>query len=501
LLDTHVEVGAVDLEDPEIKKHIVGSTGQCAEFRAPYLVNDLVIWTAGAIAGVDSKEQTELSCAYRYKIDMTPGDYEGTHYDGRMTGIVGNHVALVEEGRAGHDVVVADSKVLDVISELSQIKKKVTDTMKPGAPEEGRKMLDDMTGALDVAVHHLLDYEEDFPEQLVPSSTTKDSTPQSKIGAAGAEGGKAHDSKESHMATKDKQHFKLKPLGYAVQGALLAHLRPRLAADAAVGPKEVAAILRNIEPGRFKRQLPGIIGTVKEHFSSKLAKDADLDIEELKELLENIGEMGEELDESGMEEDIKPLSDEDMGTDADPGELLIKKLESLNLAPADMEEIGGYLAKIAMPKAEPAAPEATDEFPPKKEEEGTLPPKKEGEAMQAPPITKPAMDAALRLVQAETRKETIADIGERYQAAEIVKPLIGKVDALAVDSAASIYKMALDANNIKTEGVHSSAYKAMVEMLTSKTEPIVADAALAAKADAGAAFHEIFPNAVRVGKA
>jgi hypothetical protein len=111
------------------------------------------------------------------------------------------------------------------------------------------------------------------------------------------------------------------------------------------------------------------------------------------------------------------------------------------------------------------------------------------------------MDAALKLVQAETRKETIADIGDRYQAAEIVKPIIGKVDALAVDSAFSIYKMALDAKGIKTEGVHPSAYRALVEMLTTKSEPIIADAALGAKADAAATFHEVFPNAVRVGKA
>ena len=318
-----------------------------------------------------------------------------------------------------------------------------------------------------------------------------------KIGAAGAEGGKAHDSKESLMAKNNK--LKLTPQGNAVQGALLAYLRPRLAADAAVGPKEVAAILRNIEPERYKKQIPGIVGTVKERFGAKLAKDADLDIEELKDLLESLSEAGEEEDD--MEEDAKVPCDEEMGEDADPCALLIKKLESLNLSPADMEEIGGYLAQISMPKAEPAVPDAVDEFPPKKEEEGILPPKKEGEAMQAPPITKPAMDAALKLVQAETRKETIADIGERYQAAEIVKPLIGKVDALAIDSAASIYKMALDAKGIKTEGVHPSAYKALVEMLNSKSDTLANDEALTSKADVAATFHEAFPNATCVGKA
>ena len=43
------------------------------------------------------------------RVTMTPGVYEGERYDGVMTEITGNHVALVSDGRAGPDVVVADS--------------------------------------------------------------------------------------------------------------------------------------------------------------------------------------------------------------------------------------------------------------------------------------------------------------------------------------------------------------------------------------------------------
>ena len=55
----------------------------------------------------------ELSCAYRYTPDFTPGKYEGTPYDFVMRAIRGNHVALVEEGRAGPDVVVADRQTVN----------------------------------------------------------------------------------------------------------------------------------------------------------------------------------------------------------------------------------------------------------------------------------------------------------------------------------------------------------------------------------------------------
>lgn len=87
----------------------IGSTGTDAVFHLPYLCNSLVVWTKGGIDAIESEAQKELSSAYRYRADMTPGTFEGEQYDGVMRDIVGNHVALVKEGRAGSDVVVGDS--------------------------------------------------------------------------------------------------------------------------------------------------------------------------------------------------------------------------------------------------------------------------------------------------------------------------------------------------------------------------------------------------------
>lgn len=106
LLIQHVPVSA----DEPRKDLVVGSTGSDVEFKAPYLSVSLSVWDAPAIAGIESKDQAELSSAYRYTADMTPGVYEGTPYQGVMRNIVGNHVALVDVGRAGPDVVVADSQ-------------------------------------------------------------------------------------------------------------------------------------------------------------------------------------------------------------------------------------------------------------------------------------------------------------------------------------------------------------------------------------------------------
>ena len=130
LMDAHIEVSAFDLENPDIARHRVGSTGQLGRFEAPYLVNDLVVTNASAIEGVNSKEQCELSCAYRYDVVMTPGEYEGTKYDGYMTNIRFNHVALVVEGRAGPDVVVADS---NGVKEARMVKvERIKQALQPG---------------------------------------------------------------------------------------------------------------------------------------------------------------------------------------------------------------------------------------------------------------------------------------------------------------------------------------------------------------------------------
>jgi hypothetical protein len=109
VLSEHVPVTAPDY-DAKVKKFVIGSTGTDGIFNAPYLDNSLVVWSGVAIEAIDSGEQKEISMGYHYRADMTPGDYEGEPYDGVMRDIVVNHAAVVEEGRAGPDVVVGDSK-------------------------------------------------------------------------------------------------------------------------------------------------------------------------------------------------------------------------------------------------------------------------------------------------------------------------------------------------------------------------------------------------------
>lgn len=104
ILSEHIPV-TVDAPRPDL---VVGAIGSEITFTPPYLDADLCVWDATAIAGIETDKVRELSCAYRYVPVMEPGEFEGQPYDGRMTEIQGNHLALVEVGRAGSDVVVAD---------------------------------------------------------------------------------------------------------------------------------------------------------------------------------------------------------------------------------------------------------------------------------------------------------------------------------------------------------------------------------------------------------
>lgn len=107
-LPLHIEHHIDSADEPE-KLTRVGAVGTGAVWNPPYVDAPLTVWDRTAIDAIEDGSFRELSCAYRYAPDFTPGRYEGIPYDFIMRNIRGNHVALVEEGRAGPDVVVADS--------------------------------------------------------------------------------------------------------------------------------------------------------------------------------------------------------------------------------------------------------------------------------------------------------------------------------------------------------------------------------------------------------
>ncbi|MGZ9981545.1 DUF2213 domain-containing protein [Bordetella bronchiseptica] len=375
LLSKHIPVSAADPQ----KEFVVGATGSNASYLAPYLKNSLVVWDAVAIALIESDEQKELSSAYRYRADMTPGMYEGAAYDGVMRDIRGNHVALVEVGRAGPDVVVGDSSTLN--------------------PSEIPKM-------------------------------------------------------------------KLSKTAAVVAGALGAHIRPRLAQDAALG--DLTPFLKGVSRKNLKSEQPRIIRAMQNHFKGKLAQDADL--EDLKEVIEvftdpAVAPIGEDEDDDTVE--AKPVAQDD--------ELMGKIREMLGekLGP---EEAARVMAALGEPAAANDEPPSTPNTPPA-------------------PVTKQAMDQALAKAQKAGEEGAIARMTAIRTAEQECRPILGEI--VAQDSAEAVYKMALDAKGIDLTDTPPSAYRAMVKMALAQDQapqtPRVAMDSAAQKS-----FRDRFPHLPKV---
>lgn len=108
LIRGHYEVSA---DDPR-KDLVIGATGSNARFDSPFLTNSLVVWDGAAINEIQTGERAQLSAAYRFRADMTPGTTrDGERYDGIMRDISASLLALVQQGRVA-GAVIADGRAI-----------------------------------------------------------------------------------------------------------------------------------------------------------------------------------------------------------------------------------------------------------------------------------------------------------------------------------------------------------------------------------------------------
>ena len=344
LLSKHIPVSAQD-HQPGI---VVGATGTDAVFEAPYLKNSLVVWAADAVQGIESDEKRELSCAYRYVPVMEPGVFQGMRFDGRMTEIVGNHVALVVTGRAGPDVIVGDS----------QLKK-----------EDGMK-----------------------------------SKPLSR-------------------------HAVL------AKGALFGSVTPMLAADAKL---DLNAILTGVTAANWNVKKAGIAHAIR----PKLAADAD--IADVVQLLDKLNPDGAAKDD-----------DDDMADaiDADPAEGVHAMLRG-KISDEDLAAVGAKIKELMTPAVDAEPMVAVD---PDDASLTAKPGDKPAPAMDSSAVSK-IVAKAVEAGKAEVMRQT----REAAEAREVVRPYVGSV-AVALDSGEAVYKAALGILGVKTEGIHPSALRAVLE--------------------------------------
>lgn len=107
-IDDHEMLGAGFT--PAEQKGVEGIIGENVYYEKPYLKANLKIFSEDLKQKILSGDKIELSAGYKCKYLFEQGTTpDGEMYDAIQTRMLGNHLALVTEGRMGADVAVQDS--------------------------------------------------------------------------------------------------------------------------------------------------------------------------------------------------------------------------------------------------------------------------------------------------------------------------------------------------------------------------------------------------------
>ena len=108
LINDHEMLGK-DYEPAE-EKGIDGIVSNPRPAHGDMLIGDIKIFSEKMMDDIKHGKK-ELSMGYTCTYDLTPGDWDGQHYDVVQRNLKGNHVALVDRGRMGSDVRVYDKHI------------------------------------------------------------------------------------------------------------------------------------------------------------------------------------------------------------------------------------------------------------------------------------------------------------------------------------------------------------------------------------------------------
>jgi hypothetical protein len=150
------------------KRLAVGYTGESVDKEMPYIVANLMITDQETVDLVKSKSKNQLSLGYTVDLIPEAGTYYGEPYDFRQTNIRYNHLALVDQARAGPEARISlDGEDAE---EIEQEEAKVAKTKKVKIDNE-EYMLEE--GAANGVVEMMRKHEE-LEKQLAESKMMLD---------------------------------------------------------------------------------------------------------------------------------------------------------------------------------------------------------------------------------------------------------------------------------------------------------------------------------------
>jgi hypothetical protein len=247
--------------------------------------------------------------------------------------------------------------------------------------------------------------------------------------------------------------MKRNALEIAVGAAVAAHVVPKLAKGAKLGDLGPVVVIKK---ATLAADSKAIVQKIVASAKGKLAKDMDIDPDELGEIIEMA---------AGSVEDDE-ADEPEVADDDDKAAQVIAMLK--DLSPEDMAKV-----RESLGSAKDETPEPDDDK-----------------------VTKSAMDAAVK----SAADSAIARMKAIREAEKSVAPHIGEVAAM--DSAEAIYKLALDQAGVDLTGVHPSAYRSIVAILPKPGDaPVSKRLASDSAAASDAEFKQQFPEAFIPGRA
>ena len=94
--------------EPSKRDVKIGAVSGEVKLEEPYLVADIKIYDKGAIEEITAKGIVDLSPGYKAYYKKEAGEYNGEKYEFKQEDIKYNHLAVVENGRSGKEVRIAD---------------------------------------------------------------------------------------------------------------------------------------------------------------------------------------------------------------------------------------------------------------------------------------------------------------------------------------------------------------------------------------------------------
>lgn len=203
-------------------KYAKGYTGDRIARDGDYIRVPLLMTDADTIKDADGGKR-EMSVGYSADIDWTPGvTPSGLHYDAIQRNIRANHVALVQNGRAGHEARIGDNG----------------DPPTTAISHEGRKMADNRTVVVDGLTVETTQQGAEVINKL-----------QGLLKDARTELADSQEAHEAELADKDKE--------IAVKDAKIAELEKAQMTDADLDKRvaeraELIAQAKAIKDGEYK---------------------------------------------------------------------------------------------------------------------------------------------------------------------------------------------------------------------------------------------------------